>query len=112
MPVFHDQRTVNTRLLGAALAALCLLGVGTHFLHAYQVKRNARALLVQADRAEEEGRWRDCGNFLARYLAYRPHDLDALARYGLVVDRFARRAEDRWRALSILEKVLRLDPDR
>jgi len=31
-----------------------VLGVGVHYLHAYQVKRNAGALLRQAERAETQ----------------------------------------------------------
>jgi hypothetical protein len=79
------------------------LGGGVYFLHGYQVKRNAWALLAQADREEEEGH-RGPRGYLARYVALVPEDEDALSRYGLLLEQLARTDKDHLRAFLVLEQ--------
>ena len=81
------KRTVNFKFLGCLLGAVVVLGVGVHFLHAYQVQRNAGELLRYADRAEKEGDLARTADYLARYIRMVPADDNALARYGLTLEK-------------------------
>jgi len=49
---------------------------GTHFLHGYQVRRNASGLLEQADRAEQEKEPIKALEYLSRYVGLVPADAD------------------------------------
>jgi tetratricopeptide (TPR) repeat protein len=113
--------TINVRFLVCLLVTAALGGAGTHFLHGYQVKRNAGALLVQAGRAEQEAEAADppareahqakAVQHLRRYLAYRPADTQARARLGRLLETLARSPEDRLQALLVYDQVLRRDPE-
>src|SRR5260370_40180267 len=83
-------RTVNLKFLACLLGGAAVFGTGVHFLHGFQLKRNAGALLEQANRAEREGHLEQAAEYLSHYLAYAPGDTDALARYGFLLDRSAR----------------------
>lgn len=106
---------LNLRFLACVLVVVALLGVGVHFVHGFQVKRNASGLLHQADKAKDEG---DAGkelDYLARYLGFVPEDTDAQARLGVLIDEQgiknnALRA--RMQAFFKFEDVLRRDPGR
>ena len=108
-------RTVNGKVLVCLLGAAAAFGAGVHFLHGFQVKRNAGALLEQADRAEREGRPQETADYLQRYLGYAPQDHEALARYGLLLlDRVSERgtARDKERVFLVLDRVLTQSPER
>jgi len=45
-------RMLNLKFLACLLGGIVLLGTGIHFLHGFQVKRNASALLEQAKKKE------------------------------------------------------------
>src|SRR5207248_1131144 len=94
------------------LAVAGTLGGGGHLLHAYQMKRNARELLAQADQAEAEGQPAQAADYLTQYLGLAPADTDALARYGLLRERLARGPRGRVGALLVLEEALRRDGSR
>ena len=64
------RRRLNLKLFAALLCAFLLMGVGVHFLHAYQVRRSASGLLDQATRAEEEERYADAAKLLNHYQGY------------------------------------------
>jgi tetratricopeptide (TPR) repeat protein len=49
---------------------------------------------------------------LKKYVAQKPGDLDALVRFGLVLEELAWTPDERGRALLVLENVLRRDPTR
>jgi Tfp pilus assembly protein PilF len=106
------RRTLNVKLLTITLIILAVLAGGVHWLHGYQVQRNAGDLLARADRAEEQEDLAGACDYLERYVALAPHDLDALARYGLLLDRAAKGPRDRFAAFFTLEKVVRLAPER
>lgn len=110
----RPQRVVrlNHRLIILLFVATALLGVGMHFLHDFQVDRNADALLERADRAEADGKLGEAVNYLAQYTQFRPKDADALARLGNLVERQSYEPSSWRRALSTYESVLRLDADR
>ena len=77
-------RSINVAAVLILLVGSVLLGVGTHFLHAYQVKRNAHTLLDQADVAERDGEPDQVADYLGQYLQMAPNDTSVLARYGLL----------------------------
>ncbi len=90
-----------------------LCGSG-YYVHGYQVKRNAGALLVQADRAEKDGNLAKAADYFSRYLSLVPADPDALARFGLLLSdpKVAKTGRDSMRALSVLERAVLRDPNR
>src|SRR5262245_51723500 len=105
------RRTLNVRLFACLLVAVLVLGIGVHFLHAFQMRRSARGLLDQAIEAENEGKYDRAADLLENYLGFVPKDVDALARFGLALDK-KRSDRDRFRALQVMQQVLRLDGSR
>ena len=93
------KRTLNVRLFACLLVAVLVLGVGVHYLHAFQVRRTAKGLLEQAIEAD------------APKKAFVPKDVDALARFALALDK-KKADRDRIRALLVMKQVLRLDENR
>ena len=106
------RRTVNFKLLAFLLLGLLLFAGGVHLTHRLQEKRNASALLEQAQRAEAEGQKEQAVKHLRAYLGFVPNDTDALARYGRLLNQQAATPSARTQALLILEQVLRRDPHR
>lgn len=102
-------RKLNLRLLAILAACTVLLGGGVHLLHAIQVKRNAGALLEQANLAEKEQDLDRAANYLRVYLGLRPDDTNALARLGLLLKDQPRH---RLEAIEALDQVLRRDGSR
>jgi tetratricopeptide (TPR) repeat protein len=105
---------LNAKYLLGLCGILLLLAGGLYFLHRFQLKRNAGALLTQSQRAEEQGRVPQAAEYLSRYVRLAPHDLDALHRYGRLLDRLAPplNPSGRLRAFLTLERVLQQQPDR
>ncbi|HZU36908.1 MAG TPA: tetratricopeptide repeat protein, partial [Gemmataceae bacterium] len=108
------RRHLNLRLSACLLAIVALLGVAVHFVHGYQVKRNAATLLEQANLAKQDGNQEDEHIFLARYLGFVPNDTAVLVRYGLLLDDTARHDNKKvsWlgQAYLVYHQVLHLDP--
>src|SRR5262245_12328349 len=105
-------RRINGRLLVVLLLALVASGVGVHFLHAYQVKRNAHALLEQANAADRESDPQKLLRYLGQYLVFVPGDDEAMTRYGLALDEHGRTARERQRAYFLLEQAMLREPGR
>src|SRR5262249_20038560 len=84
------KRRINPRFLILALAILAVSAVGVHLLHGFQVRRNAAALLREADRHEQEGDEAKALEYLARYVGLRPDDNEAYCRYALLLDKLAK----------------------
>jgi hypothetical protein len=93
------RRTLNARLFACLLVAVLVLGVGVHYLHAFQVRRTAKGLLEQAIEADVPKQ------------AVVPKDVDALARFALALDK-KKADRDRIRALLVMKQVLRLEENR
>ena len=106
------RRQLNRRFLCWLLAGLSVVGVGTHVLHAYQVRRNAGNLLHQADLAEQRGEPSASADYLGRYLGLVPDDTDALVKYGLTLSKLAKNSRSRTQAFFTLEQGLRQAPHR
>src|SRR6266478_27226 len=106
------KRKLNLKLCGCLVGTTLLLGTGVHFLHGYQVKRNAGTLLEQGLAAQKQQRLTEAVKLLSFYLAYRPLDTNARATLGLILEQEAKTPRERLDAFVFLEQVLQRDPDR
>jgi tetratricopeptide (TPR) repeat protein len=134
------RRKLNVKFLACMILSLAACGVGVHFLHAYQVKRNAGALLDTAVEAEKNAldaekrasEANDLGNLteakhcltearhylmeardcLSNYVALAPWNDDALARLGFILEKTGKSPRELQRVYLMFEKVIRLDPSR
>lgn len=102
------MRTLNVRLLALILVCGLILGAAVHWLHGYQVQRNAKVFLREAQRAKEEGKLGDAVRNLRWYVDLVPNDVDALADLGSMLAKLSAPGP----AYATFEKVLRLDPNR
>jgi tetratricopeptide (TPR) repeat protein len=103
------HRTLNVPFLAFLVITVSILAGGTHLLHAYQVRRNADALLAAADRAEAAKDLDKVADYLRRYVGLRPNDLNVLARYALLADERAKTPVEKYNAYLLLQQVLRRD---
>src|SRR5262249_1857215 len=105
---------LNVKLLVWVATLTLLLGLGLFGLHAFQTGRIARALLWQAQHAEEEEHLDLTVKFLSRYLELEPGDNEERAHLGRVLadDRLATSPRARQRALFVLEQVVTREPIR
>jgi tetratricopeptide (TPR) repeat protein len=108
------RKTVNFKFALILFGALATLAVGMHLLHGYQVKRNARIFVEQAEQAKAEGNLAKAADYLRRYLGLAPRDYEVRAQYGtLLADKkLAKTPKALEQALYVLEDVLRHEPDR
>lgn len=106
------RRRLNLRVVLGAVIVLAVAAAAVHGLHHHQVTRQADKLLEEAARAEEQGELAEATTYLEHYLTMAPDEPDALARYGLLLQRSARSAADHLRAFFALEKALRGQPER
>jgi tetratricopeptide (TPR) repeat protein len=108
------RRSLNYKFLLGLLAGTAVFGTGVHFLHAYQVRRNAGALLTRAEQAEKAGDNAQALDYYRRYLGFVPKDTEALARYGLLLadEKVATTPRKRIEALLVLDRVLGQEPGR
>lgn len=106
------RRTLDLRFFTLFLVLAVLLGVGTHFLHAYQVKRNASTLLEQARAAEDAQEYEKAVEFLARYMGFNPEDVDVRERHALLLDDVSKHPALKERVYLVFEQVLLRDANR
>jgi tetratricopeptide (TPR) repeat protein len=105
------KRMLNIKLVGAVVGGFLLAGIGVHFLHAYQLSRNAHHLRDQGDRAAAEKNFGKAQYFYALYLNLAPSDADATKKYADLLDRRASSTSDRVRLVLLMEQVLRVQPN-
>ncbi len=105
-------RKFSLKNIGIVLISLAVLGSCIHFLRTYQVRRNARALLAQADLALEKEDYYKEARYLQTYLSLAQWDVDTQARYALLLSNLARTSRDRIRAFFAIGEVLLKAPDR
>jgi tetratricopeptide (TPR) repeat protein len=108
------QRQLNVKFLLILLVAVAVLGGATYGVHRFQVKRSARGLLYQSQQAEAKGDRVKAADYLERYLAYAPEDLDNLVKFGTLLAPDAETATplDARRASDAFERVVLRNPDR
>src|SRR5437763_1296117 len=97
------RRVVNYKFVIVIFVAIAVLGTGIHFVHAFQVKRNAATLLEAADDAEKNGKDKEALKALEEYLGFYPHEADALARYGKLLLKQAKDHRGIIRGFLVLE---------
>ena len=68
------MRKLNLVFLASILVSVAVLSVATYFLHEYQVKRNASALLDVARKAETDGKPAKAAEALSHYLSLNRKD--------------------------------------
>ena len=110
-----NRRHVNLKFVLGLLIAVGVTGAGVHFVHGYQVKRQAGILLRRAADARESQDFAKAIDYLGRYLGFEPGNNDALADYAELLDEEGARTGSvrlRVRAFSAQEQVLLREPDR
>ena len=103
------RKSFNGRLAAILLVPAVVAAVGVHLVHGRQMRRTAVTLLDRAEKAEAGGQLDRAEDYLGRYLAYRPADVDCLVRLGGLLEKRASTAEDRQKVVAVFEKANRLD---
>ncbi|HJT34348.1 MAG TPA: tetratricopeptide repeat protein [Pirellulales bacterium] len=103
---------LNVRLLAFSLAGAALLSPAVYAWHAYQVARNASALLDRAGEHEKQAAWMLAAQDLHRYLQLRPDDIEAMIRRAEDFDKGAKPGAEKQRALQLYAAALGEAPDR
>jgi len=101
------MRTLNVRLAAICLVVMVLLGGGVHLLHGFQVHRQAEALKVASERAEEAKNLTEAIRLLESYVALMPKDRKEQLHLGML---YAEKPNPR-AAFGKLEEVLRTADD-
>ena len=81
------REKLNLRFSAYVVVSGLVLSLGWYLVHAAQVTRTADALLQVATRAEDQGQFDRAARLFSLYLDRRPTDMDALARYGQMLDK-------------------------
>ena len=105
-------RRLNVRLFLLLFGLLTAGAIGVHFLHAFQVDRQANEIKLRAEKSLEAGRLADAIREFTLYLSLDPDDTDALATLGLLLEQDAVSARDRMRVFLMFERVLVQNPGR
>ena len=106
------KKRINYKAILAILGVLVLLGVVVHFVHAFQVKRNAADLREQATVMDKQGQLKEAKDYWSQYVGMMPEDTDALVQYGKLLDKMAKAPAARVKPYTIFENVLRREPQR
>jgi len=104
------RRRFNLRFVLIGMALLLPIGVGVHFLHAYQVRRSAQVLLQRAHQLEEAGQIKEAAKYYRQYVGLAPDDIDARISLATALDDSADSLRRRFDALQVFEGILRDDP--
>jgi Tfp pilus assembly protein PilF len=107
------MRKFNVKLFLILAASAGLLTGALFGVHYLQYQRVARALLYQANRAEEQGQVERMATYLKRYLEFAPHDLEQRARLGKAWagDAFLALPRVRLKGVDQLNEVLIANPN-
>lgn len=104
------MKRLNIKLLVWLIVTPAVLAIGIHFLHAYQIDRNAGSLRFQAEEAVKAGKTEDAIRFYSQYLKHRD-DAEAygeLARLAAdVADKPEANRAQIFRAYQIMEEATR-----
>lgn len=112
------MRRLNVKLLVALIIASVALTAAVHFLHGYQVDRNAEVFKEAAQRYKNKGDLEEAVKNLSRYMKYRGDDVDAICVYAMwwadLIEQKGDNAhpEHVRRVPLMLEQALRSAPDR
>jgi tetratricopeptide (TPR) repeat protein len=78
------RRSLNLKFIALLFVGLVFTGGGVHFLHAFQLRRNAYSLMEYAKKAEENKDFSKSIFYLRRYLGFNPTDTEALLKLALL----------------------------
>jgi tetratricopeptide (TPR) repeat protein len=106
------QGTFRWKAILVSVLAVALLGTGWYFLHRYQKRKIHGYFLELATRDEEGKRLDRAARFLRQYLLVQPDDVEALARYGKLLEKQAQNRRDLAEALRVFETLLAKDDKR
>jgi tetratricopeptide (TPR) repeat protein len=110
-----QQYRVNYRLLIGLAIGFVVASVAVYGLHSFQINRNAKALLVEAAKAEESGNHQDAADAYSNYLSIRPED-DAVRvkfanAWGDVTEESDVTPEEYGKGVQVMEETVRTLPD-
>src|SRR5262249_30528911 len=106
------HRTIRLKAVLVLLCTCLTSGVAVHFVHGFQMKRNARTLLAQADDFEHEDHPEQAVDCLGMYLGLAPGDTEVHIRQALLLERLARTPRAKVEAFLALDAALRRDAGR
>jgi tetratricopeptide (TPR) repeat protein len=106
------HRTLNLRLLVISGIASLLLGGAVVIVHSLQISKTAQAMLVLAEREEQQLSWLKAADYLDRYLRLMPKDRLAQVRLAADYSKGAETIEQKLRAIELHYAALSfLTPD-
>jgi tetratricopeptide (TPR) repeat protein len=100
------MRRLNLIFIAVLLTTVAVLGTGMHFLHRFQVHRNASSLLVRARSAESVRDLGQAEELLRQYLNLQREDGPTWEWYARIVDERAPESRRRERVFLIHEQAL------
>ena len=103
---------INLRFLVIVLVCWVGIGVGIHFLHQYQMRRMADALLARAENARTDGDLQATTRYISEYLALRPNDSEQIYELALIRLEEAKTVREKIAAYLMCEGILRREPYR
>src|SRR5262245_23542419 len=106
------MRKLNWLFLLGLIAGMMALGFGAYFLHGFQARRNASALLARARSLEGEGKLVEAAGVLKQYLNFEDRDSESWRWFANLMDESSvgdRR--QRRQALLVHQEALRHRPD-
>ncbi len=106
------RRIVNVRLLIASALVVLVGGVAGYFWHRHQSNQVAGSLLERATSLEQEEKWPEAVEYLARYLQVAPADTDARLRLIEAVEKSDPPGSANYRLVSLLYQSLGTLPER
>lgn len=101
---------VNVRVLIGLLAVAVILPILTAIAHNYQMQRMAALFLQRAEDSEKSGDLKAAASNIARYLQFRPDDLDAAIRMALHLESTANKPQDYQRVYYLFNRILLANP--
>lgn len=114
---YLDKRTlhVNVKLVLGLVGTVCVVALGAHLVHKFQLNRNAYVLKQKAERAYEDDRIADALRYMSQYLSFPGRDeaetVEALSMYAQWSDERATTQNERKQAFLRLDDALRKNPE-
>ena len=105
------ERRINRKPLLILSFSTITFFTAIFFVHLMQVRGNARMILEQATRYEEEGHLDLAASCLSDYLVLEPNDVEAKVRLGIMLSNNAKSARVKFQAYSILSEVVGRNPE-
>ncbi len=107
------MKRLNIKLAVSLVIGIVVLGAGVHFLHAFQVDRNAEGVFEQAQALYEKGEYDEAYQFGYRYLNLRSEDLRGSKLLADIsydaAELPAATRKHKLRAFAEMERAVRLD---